>query len=347
MKKNFLLLFLSIGLAVFLAACGSDDGDKGSSGGDSDGGKDVQYSLKFPHIVPTDHPAHIASEVFKEEVEKLSDGQIEVEIFANGELYDSDREIIEAIQLGNADVSMVGTPSLGNFDERFYVLDLPLLFEDKDAPRNALAGELGEELSKGIDEINLKVLGYGYDGFRHVLNNKHPIEKPEDMKGLKIRVQESEIQQDIFNELGANASPLAFGELYSALQQNTYDGMDNSLSLIDSSKFYEVQKYMTMTSHQYSGLAILFNDGLFDGLPEDLQEAVGKAGEITEEKYYELVDEDEITMLEKFKDEGLIEVTELTEEQRQAFVDAVQPVYEKYESVIGKELIEIAKSYNE
>ncbi len=346
MKKNLFLLFFSIGIAVFLVACGSDDGNSNSSE-EGSGGKDVQYTLKFPHIVPTDHPAHLASEVFKEEVEKLSDGKIEVEIFANGELYDSDREIIEAIQLGNADVSMVGTPSLGNFDERFYVLDLPLLFEDKDAPRNALTGELGEELSEGLEEINLKALGYGYDGFRHILNNKRPIETPEDLKGLKIRVQESEIQQDIFKELGTNASPLAFGELYSALQQNTYDGMDNSLSLIDSSKFYEVQKYMTLTSHQYSGLAILFNSNLFKELPEDLQDAVAKASEITEEKYYELVDEDEILMLEKFKDEDLIEITELTPEQRELFIEAVQPVYDKYEEIIGQDLIEMAKSYNE
>lgn len=344
MKNKFVVLAMALCLSALLVACGSDNDDAGSSSGKN---ADGQYTLKFPHIVPTDHPAHLASEVFKEEVETLSDGKIKVEIFANGELYGSDREIIEAIQLGNADISMVGTPSLGNFDERFYVLDLPFLFDDKDAPRNALAGELGEQLSVGLEEINLKALGYGYDGFRHILNNKGPVETPEDLKGLKIRVQESEIQQDIFKELGTNASPLAFGELYSALQQNTYDGMDNSLSLIDSSKFYEVQKYMTLTSHQYSGLAILFNGKLFEGMPEELQEIIEKAGKTTEEKYYELVDADEISMLQKFKDENLIDVTELTPEQRQLFIEAVQPVYTKYESVIGKEIIETAKSYNQ
>ncbi|AXI01219.1 C4-dicarboxylate ABC transporter substrate-binding protein [Sporosarcina sp. PTS2304] len=344
MKNKWLLIAMSALIVVFLSAC-SGDSDNSATGEEGKGGKDT-YTLKFPHIVPTDHPAHKAALVFKEEVEEKSDGRVKVEVFANGELYGSDREIIEAIQLGNADVSMVGTPSLGTFDERFYVLDLPFLFATKEEPREALAGDLGKELSEGLGDINLKGLGYGYDGFRHVLNNKRPITKPEDMKGLKIRVQESEIQQDIFNTLGANASPLAFGELYSALQQKTYDGMDNSLSLIDSSKFYEVQKYLTLTSHQYSGLAILFNNKLFEDMPADIQDIIIEAGKDTEADYYQFVDEDEESMANKFQTENLIEVTELTPEEREKFIEVVQPVYKKYEDVIGKDLIDLAKSYS-
>ncbi|ARF14927.1 TRAP transporter substrate-binding protein [Sporosarcina ureae] len=345
MKNKWLLIAMSAVFAVFLSAC-SDDNVKPVSGEEVKGG-DATYTLKFPHIVPTDHPAHKAALVFKDEVEKNSDGKVKVEVFANGELYGSDREIIEAIQLGNADISMVGSPSIGNFDERFYVLDLPFLFASKEAPREALAGDLGKELSDGLGDINLKALGYGYDGFRHVLNNKKPITTPEDMKGSKIRVQESEIQQDIFNTLGANASPLAFGELYSALQQKTYDGMDSTLSLIDSSKFYEVQKYLTLTSHQYSGLAILFNNKLFDEMPADIQDIITEAGKKTEADYYQFVDEDEESMSTKFKDENLIEVTELTADEREKFIEAVQPVYKKYEEIIGKDLIDLAKSYSE
>jgi len=147
--------------------------------------------------------------------------------------------------------------------------------------------------------------------------------------------------------LGANASPLAFGELYSALQQNTYDGMDNSLSLIDSSKFYEVQEYMTVTNHQYSGLIIMINDQLLNDMPDDLQDVITDAGEVTEEEYYELVDEDEENIVDQFVEEDLIEITELSSEQRDEFIEATESVYDKYADVIGQDLIDLARSYSE
>lgn len=338
MKKKLLLVTILSFILVLAACSGGSDDEQSASG-------DTEYLIRLPHIVTTDHPAHEAAVNFKEEVEKLSDGRIEVQIFPNGELYGSDREIIEALQLNNVEMSLVGTPSLGNFDERFYVLDLPFLFEDREAPRKALAGELGEELAKGIEEINLKALGWGYDGFRHTLNSKHPIEKLEDFKGLKMRVQESELQESIFNALGANASPLAYGELYSALQQNIYDGMDSPFSIIDSGKFYEVQEYLSLTSHQYSGLIILMSLDFFNELPEDLQDAVVTASKNIEEEYYQMVDESEDTLLEELKEK--MEVNEISPEEREKFVEAVQPVYEQFRDVVGEDLIELAKSANE
>lgn len=346
MKNKLFLAIMALFIAGVLAACSGGD-EESSSEGESSGEKE-EYVLKLPHIVQEDHPANMAAEVFKEEAEKNSDGRIKVEIFPNGELYGSDRELIEAIQLGNADVSMVGTPSMGNFDESFYVIDLPFLFSDRETAREALSGDLGDKLNEGLADINLKSLGYGYDGFRNFMNNVRPIESPEDMEGLKMRVQESDIQQDIFNELGANASPLAFGELYSALQQNTYDGMDNSLKLTDTSKFYEVQKYLTISKHQYSATIILINNKLFEGMPSDLQDVIVDAGKKMEEAYYKGIDEANDETLVKFKDEKLFEgINELTPEQLQKFIDKTKPVYEKYADIIGQDLIDLAKSYSE
>lgn len=148
MKKKAFLLALVLSIVGILSACG----------GSSSSGGDAEYTLKLPHIVQTENPAHKAAEHFKEEVEEKSDGRIAVEIYPNGEIYDSDRELIEALQSGNVDVSLVGTPSLGNFDESLYVLDLPFIFSDKEAPREALAGELGEELEANLEDINLKTL---------------------------------------------------------------------------------------------------------------------------------------------------------------------------------------------
>lgn len=344
MRKRSLFIFGIISLMVLLAACSDDSKGKGTEESAASSG-DAEYLIRLPHIVSTDNPAHIAAESFKEEVEKESNGRIEVQIFPNGELYASDRELIEALQLNNIEMSLVGTPSLGNFDKRFYVLDLPFIFKDREVPRAALAGELGEELSKGLEDINLKALGYGYDGFRHVLNSKHPIETLEDMKGLKIRVQESEIQEALFNALDANASPLAYGELYSALQQNIYDGMDGPFAMIDSGKFDEVQPYMSLTGHQYSGLIFLMSAEKFNELPEDLQDVVMTASSNTEAEYYELVDQAEDTIRQEL--EKSIEINEISEEERIKFIEAVQPVYDEFADIVGEDLIELAKSANE
>lgn len=344
MKLKVFWFAMLFALAGVLTAC--SDGDKSADGasGESDGDEIV---LRFAHIVEEDNPAHEAAGVFKEEIEKESDGRIKVELFPNGTLYGSDREIIEALQLGNIEVSIVGTPSLGNFNENFYVLDLPYIFEDKEAARTALSGELGDKLAESLESSNLKTLAYGYDGFRHVLNNKRPIEEPADMKGLKIRVQESELQQDIFSDMGSSPSPLAFGELYTSLQQNTFDGMDSTISLIHSGKFYEVQEHLSLTSHSYSATIALIGSKVFDGLPEDLQEVVVAAGEKMETEYYKLVDEYEADSLAEFEADSLIKINEVSPENREKFIEAIQPVYEKYTKKLDEGLFDLAKSFNE
>lgn len=341
LKQNIAFFFV-ISVLLLLAAC--SDGTTGVTKA-NDSTDEAEYTIRLPHIVATDNPAHKAAEGFKEEVEKESNGRIAVEIFPTGELYDSDRELIEALQLNNIEMSMVGTPSLGNFDERFYVLDLPFIFKDRIAPRKALAGELGDELSAGLDDINLKVLAFGYDGFRHVLNSKKPIKTVDDMNGLKVRVQESEIQEQLFNEFGANASPLAYGELYSALQQNIYDGMDAPFSLVDSGKFNEVQGYMSLTAHQYSGLVFLMSADKFNEMPEDLQDVLTTAGENLETVYYDLVDEEEDTIRADLEDS--VEINEISDDERKKFIEAAQPVYDKFSDVIGEDLIELAKEAND
>lgn len=340
MKKYVTLLAVLL-LTVILSACQeSDTGAKNES-------NDDQIVLQFPTIFETENPAHTAIENFKAEVEEKSEGRIKIELYPNGELYTSDREIIEAIQMGTTDISLVGTPSLGSFDKNFYVLDLPYIFKDKHVVKDALQGELGDKLAESLENHNLKKISWGHESMRHILNNKRPINSPEDLNGIKLRVQEAEIQMDIFEAMGSNPSPLSFGEVYQALQQKVFDGMDSTISLIDSGKFYEVNKYLTLTNHTYSGTITLMNKELFDGLPKDLQEILLEAGKNMEEDYYVLIEESEQESLKKFKEEGLIEVNELTDEGFQEFVEAVQPVYEKYKDILDEGLLELAQSYNE
>lgn len=347
MNNKFIKMLITlVALTVLLIACSSNDTNETSSNENTSTDNEEKIVLRFPHIVDETHPAHLAAVQFAEEIAEKSEGRMEVQIFANAQLYASDREIIEALQLGSTDISIVGSPFVGSFDKRFFVLDLPFLFKDEATANEALEGELGEQLGEGLKEINLKSLAFGYDGFRHMSNNISPITQPEDLKGMKIRVLESQLHQDIFNTLGANASPLAFGELYSALQQNTYDGMDQAISTFYSSKFQEVQKYLSLTGHVYSGTVMLMNNTAFEEMPEDLQEVIMTASQTMKKEYDRLVAESNQELLDKLKEETDVEVNELTPEQHQVFVEAVQPVYEKYAQELGQDIVELARSYN-
>jgi tripartite ATP-independent transporter DctP family solute receptor len=235
---------------------------------------------------------------------------------------------------------------MASFNDKFQVFDLPFLFNNNEAAYRALDGELGQELMADLENNGIKGLVFGENGFRHVSNNEGPIETPEDMQGLKMRTLESPLHTDTFNAFGANASPFAFGELYTALQQGTYDAMDCPISLYYTNKFYEVQDYLTLTGHVYAATALLVNDDFYNSLPEDLQELLMEASEEFRTEQRELAQQQDTEFLDLLKEEGM-QVNDLTTEQRNAFREAAEPVYAKYEGQIGKELIDQALAANE
>lgn len=341
--KKLFILMLTLILSLSLAACSSGSKETSGSG---EGDSDKTYTMRVAYSVPEDHASHIAGLAFKEDIEAKSDGKIKVELYPNGQLYASDREAVEAVQLNNIEMTVVATPTMATFAPEFSIFDLPFLFDSREAAYKAMDGDLGKALNEKVDEIGLVNLGYGENGFRHLLNSKHPIEKPEDMKGLKMRVMENKVYEDMFNTLGANSSPLAFGELYSALQQGVYDGMDNPISLVSSMKFYEVQEYMTLSGHTFAPLVSVINKEYFEGMPEDLQEILQESMtnvyNKTQRETTQNQDEEKLGELEKE-----LEINELTPDQKQAFVDALQPIYDKYSGDIGEDLIDMARAANE
>lgn len=340
MKKLTGLILLM--LVLILAACGRPD--SGSSSGD-EGGDGETYTIRLAHLVPEEQSSHVAAVDFKEKLESESDGRIKVELYPNGQLYGSDREAIEAVQLGNIEMTIPAVAAMASFNEKFQVFDLPFLFNNNEAAYKALDGELGQELMADLESNGLKGLVFGENGFRHVSNNEGPIEKPEDMEGLKMRTLESPLHTDTFNAFGANASPFAFGELYTALQQGTYDAMDCPISLYYTNKFYEVQDYLTLTGHVYAATSLLMNDDFYNGLPEDLQELLMEASEEFRDQQRELAQQQDTEFMDQLVAEGM-QINDLTDEQRDAFREAAAPVYEKYEGQIGKDLIDRALEAN-
>jgi tripartite ATP-independent transporter DctP family solute receptor len=222
---------------------------------------------------------------------------------------------------------------------------LPFLFNNHEAAYKALDGELGQELLKELEKNDLKGLVFAENGFRNMSNNTGAIEKPEDLQGLKFRTLENPVHTDTFKSFGANASPFAFGELYTALQQKTYDAMEAPISLYYTNKFYEVQDYLTMTGHVYAATILLMNNDFYNGLPKDLQELVVKASEEYRTEQRELAQKQDVEFLEKLKETGM-KVNELTDEQREQFREAAKSVYDQYVPEIGEELVNKALDAN-
>ncbi|WNS75768.1 DctP family TRAP transporter solute-binding subunit [Bacillus sp. DTU_2020_1000418_1_SI_GHA_SEK_038] len=337
MKK--LIALLLIGLLV-ITGCGRPK-ESTSSG---DGEKKV-HTLRIAYLVSEEQSTHLAAVDFKEKLEKESDGRLKVELYPNGQLYGSDREAIEAVQLGNIEMTIPALAPLASFNKKFMVFDLPFLFNNNEAAYKALDGELGQDLLKELEKNDLKGLVFGENGFRHMSNNNGPIESPEDLKGIKFRTLENPVHTDTFSSFGANASPFAFGELYTALQQKTYDAMEAPISLYYTNKFYEVQKYLTMSGHVYAATILLVNNNFYNSLPEDLQQLVTAKAEEFRDEQRQLAQKQDVEFLEKLKESGM-EINELSTEQREKFREAAKAVYDKHVPSIGEDLVNKALEAN-
>lgn len=322
--KKYLLLIIG---CILLASCGRPTGD------------DDVYTIRLAHIVAETHSSHLMSLEFKEMVEENSNGRIEVEIYPSGSLFPSDREAIESVQLGNVEMTIPALASVSSFDQNFMILDLPFLFEDHEEVYRVLDGEFGENLLQGLEDYNIKGLVFGENGFRHITNNVHPIEEMADLNGQKFRTLESPVQTDVYNAFGANASPFAFGEMYSALQQGVYDSMEGPISLIYTSNIQEVQDYLTISNHYYMPTALLMNNEFYESLPDDLKEVVQEAAEMFRDEQRQLAQDQDEEYLEELLDYGM-QMNELSDEAMEEFREASVPVFEKYEERLGSELFE-------
>lgn len=335
--KGHLVSVLLICLLLLVTACSSDGTSTSAAGGENGEG---QHVIRFAHIVSEDTPLHMSALQFKENVEERSDGRIKVELFPNGQLFSSERETVEAIQIGNIEMSEVATAVMAGFKQEFSIFNLPFLYDSREHAYATFDGELGNTLTEKLPEISLVGLGFGENGFRHFVNNVKPIEKPEDLSGMKIRVIENKMYEDLFNSLGANASPLGFGEVYTSLQQGVFDGMDSEVSVIDTAKLDEVLDYLTLSNHSFTPTISLMNKQFYESLPEDLQTIVTEEGEKMVANERKLTMESEQSMLDELKKS--MEVNELTEEQVELFREKLQPIFDKYAEIVGEDLVELA-----
>lgn len=332
MKKMFSLMVLSI--LLILAGCGSTDSSSGSNADD----KDAKV-IKFATVSTKDQPITEGIYKFAEIVEKETNGNIKVEVYTDGQL-GGDLDVISGLKAGTIQASNISTAPLAATFPKLNAFDLPFLFENYENAYKVLDGEIGKDILEEFKNEGLVGLGYWENGFRFLTNNTKPVDSVDDLKGMKIRTMENELHLAIWKELGTNPTPLAFTELFTALEQKVVDGQENSLSNTRFNKFYEVQKYFTDTKHVYSPSIQLISAKFWDGLSSEEQEILQKASDEARDYQRELSqknDEDSIKFLEE---EGGMEIINLTSGEREKFIEKVQPVYKKYSKELGEDFVQ-------
>ncbi|HPL19030.1 MAG TPA: TRAP transporter substrate-binding protein [Spirochaetota bacterium] len=301
-----------------------------------------EYTIKVAYIGSDSHPTMRAmKEYFVKPIEEGSQGRIKVELYPNAQL-GGDREISEGVQMGTIQMAIPASAPLAGFDKRVQVLELPYLFTTKKAAFEAADGILGEKLNSYLAAKGMLILGFQENGFRHVTNNRGPVKAPADLKGIKIRTMENPIHLAFFKAVGANPTPMSWGELYTALQQGTVDAQENPYAMIVDGKFYEVQKYVSETGHVFSFEVLIANKKFMDNLPADLNALVVKSAREATLKQREYMDEEEAAFKEEVIQGGMT-ANSLTPEEKQPFVDAAEKVYPMFEKDFGEEVMEILK----
>lgn len=333
MKKVF-SLFVSAMMVLILAACGGGNDEASEGSGNEGETKTIRAGIGLNDS----HPQYLALLEWKKIVEEKTDGAIKVETYHSSQLGD-DRSMTEALQIGSQEVTIPSTAPIANFVPEYSVFDFPFLFPNEQVADKVLDGEVGQKFLNMLEDQNLVGLAYWENGFRDITNSERPIESAEDLQGLKLRTMENELHLDAFKALGANPTPMALGELFTAMQQGTVDGQENPIPTIYLQGFYEVQDYVSATNHIYSPFVFLMSKSFFDGLTEEQQtivtEAAVEAGALNRELNREATAEN----LQDLKDEGM-NYNEVSPEARQEMIDLIQPVLDEYAEKIGTETVQ-------
>jgi C4-dicarboxylate-binding protein DctP len=295
--------------------------------------------IKFSHVVSPDAPKGKAALKFKELAEKYTDGKVKVEVYPNSSLY-KDKEELEALQLGSVQLLAPSISKFGPLGVKEYdVFDLPYLMVDEARARAVYASPILAEMGKKLDAKSVHPLAY-WDNGAHVYTCNKPLINPEDFRGLKMRIQGSKVLDAVARELGAIPQIMAFSELYQALQTGVVDGEDNVPSNILTQKFYEVQKYLTVSYHGRLTYAFITNKKFWDGLPADVRPGLDRAVKESTEFFNETAAQDNADALDKIKASGKIEVHYQTDAEKQAWIKKLMPVHKEMQSRFGKAFIE-------
>ena len=302
---------------------------------EGDGAEEVK-TIRVSHTLAPESHYHQGLLHWKELVEERTDGSVMIEVFHSAQL-GSERDVVEGVSLGTIEATLTSTGPLPNFTDAFMVFDLPFIVQDREKAYEWMDGPNGQEILTSLESSGIKGLGIWENGFRNLTNSERFVDAPEDMDGLKIRLMENPIHVATFETLGARAVPMPFGELFTALQQGTVDGQENPLVIIDTSKFYEVQDYLSLTGHFYSPAVLLINlDFWNNALTAEEREIVAEAEAEARTWQRNFSKQGEQELRAELREQGM----EIAEVDPAEWFEAVQPVYDQFSDQVDQDMVD-------
>lgn len=295
-----------------------------------------EHNFRFATAVANGHPIVLAAEKFGEIIKQKSGGKMTVKVYP-GSTLGGDVQVVSSLQGGTVDFTSMNSGILQSQIKEFAALDLPFLFDSATEADAVVDGPFGKMLADKLPGKGLVNLAYWELGFRHLTNNKRPVSKLEDAEGLKLRVVQSPIYIDAFSALGTNPVPMAFAEVYSALEQKVVDGQENPLAIIEVNKFQEVQKYLTLSRHIYNPQSLLVSKKSWDKLTKEEQDIIASAAVEARDYQRKLSRDAEQTALTTLR--RTMSVSEFSPEELSKIRAKLKPVVDKYSASIGADAV--------
>lgn len=324
--KRFLAMLCVVALMVAtLTGCQKKDGGQAQSG-----------TKKITIAVPDPEGSYIykAAEEFAKRAKEYSDGTLEFTISGNGSLYGGDTAAgIKQLSAGSLNMLILASSVYASFEPGFNVISVPYMFNDQQQLLDYLNSDVGKALVKRVEKMQITPVGSWTRSFRQITNSKREIVKPEDLKGLVLRIPNNSLYVEFFNACGAVTTPMNFSEVYNALQLHTLDGQENPVDVPYSNKFYEVQKYISGTNHMADAWVVGMNQKLFNSLDDKQKAAVTKAGEEVQQWNVDFMKEEDKKALETLLQNGM-KYNDITPEGREEFIALSKKCYPKFKELI-------------
>ncbi len=341
--KKILAMLLVLTVVIGLVGCGGKEEtsveENIETSTDSEKTDSETYTLRMAIVTSQNHTHNMSISEWAEQVKEDTDGRLEIMLLDSGQL-GGERDYIEGMQMGSIDMAQVSSAVISNFLPDYSVMSLPYIFDSYESIDEIVTGDLGTKLFEELEGINIVGLTWFSNGFRSVFTSVENITKPEDLNGIKIRVMESPVMIDTLNAMGASATPMAYSELYSAIQQGVLDGGENAPGNILNDKFYEVSNQLSLTEHFATPGVVAISKKSLEKLPADLQDYLKESAlelgaserALDKVKQAEAVDQ----LIEK----GVV----VTEVDKAAFKEAVLPIYKESTEDVDPEIVELLKA---
>jgi tripartite ATP-independent transporter DctP family solute receptor len=333
-RFGFVALLLVSSLLFAAAGCGSRPP---AGQAPQQEGKQAQLQLKLATMTPASHTYNLGAQRFADLIRERTNGRIQITVYPDGQLGKGERELLEALQQGTVDLYVGSTGPVGGFSPSMMIVDIPFLFRDYAHVDKVLDGPIGRQLLDDLEKAGLKGLAFWENGFRNLTNSKKPVRTPEDAKGLKIRTMENQVHITAWKAAGVIPTPMAWSEVFGALQQKVVDGQENPVAVVYTSKLYEVQKYLSMTQHVYSPAPIIMSLKKWQGLSKEDQELFLRTAQEVASWQRKLGRDEEEKMLAELEQKGM---TVIRDVDKDAWQKAMQPAFEEFSRQFGRDKID-------